>query len=291
MQATLENEIVDSDMDEIDLVVPSAQVDPLNGSDLQINSDIDISVDGTGSTKCKAYWTYELTIVLINKYKAHYPLFADAIHKNVQVKLIKLRFYCYDNLVSTFQVWDMIAAEFRKDGFTFNATQCENRWKYIRGKYIKKKDNASKSNTGGEYYNFEYFDEIDEILGNKPNVSPKFLVSSIESSKNTGNVGSSSKLNQSRRSRSSTSGSTSAVDLDSTDVNMFFSDGGFVDEDDDEGACAINTPNNKHKKKESPEDTAKRQDKYHSDMMEIQRESLTAFKDVMLKVLEEFKKK
>lgn len=188
----------------------------------------------------------------------------------------------------------MIAAEFRKEGFAFNATQCENRWKYIRAKYIKKKDNASKSNTGGEYYNFQYFDEIDEILGKKPNISPKFLVSSIQSLKNKENVGPSSTLIQSPPSKNKKNvGSASVVDLDSssTDINMLFSDGGIFNDDEEEGACASNTPNSKSKsKKESSEDNAKRQDKYHNEMIEMQRESLTVFKDIMLKVLEEYKK-
>lgn len=37
------------------------------------------------SSKMKAHWTYEATIMLINKYKHYQPYFADAIHKNVEV--------------------------------------------------------------------------------------------------------------------------------------------------------------------------------------------------------------
>lgn len=36
-------------------------------------------------SKQKAYWTYSATIMLINKYKAYYSLFADSLHKNTEV--------------------------------------------------------------------------------------------------------------------------------------------------------------------------------------------------------------
>lgn len=50
--------------------------------------DVDATLNYTSSSKAKAYWDYSLTIVLINKYKAHYPLFADDIHTNAAVKII-----------------------------------------------------------------------------------------------------------------------------------------------------------------------------------------------------------
>lgn len=37
------------------------------------------------SSKLKAHWTYDATIMLINKYKHYQPYFADAIHKNDEV--------------------------------------------------------------------------------------------------------------------------------------------------------------------------------------------------------------
>lgn len=76
------------------------------------------------------------------------------------------------------QVWDKISNEFRSDGFPFCGTQCENRWKYIRAKYIKKKDNGGPGSTGEEFYQFEYYKEMDEVLGKKPNIIPKYLASS-----------------------------------------------------------------------------------------------------------------
>lgn len=40
-----------------------------------------VDLDG----KQKAHWTYDATILLINKYKHYQPFFADSIHKNVEV--------------------------------------------------------------------------------------------------------------------------------------------------------------------------------------------------------------
>lgn len=63
------------------------------------------------SVNAKAFWTYDATIMLINKYKSYKNKFADSIHKNTEVR-------------------DMIDQEFWVDGFTFCGSQCENRWKH-----------------------------------------------------------------------------------------------------------------------------------------------------------------
>lgn len=86
--------------------------DPLSGMDYtdtlsgldhinpSLDQDVDATLSKTSTSKGKAYWDYELSIVLINKYKVHYPLFADDIHKNVEVK-IRLKFsFCTCDLLS-----------------------------------------------------------------------------------------------------------------------------------------------------------------------------------------------
>lgn len=260
-----------------------------NGTDNNAEEDAEM-FDATQCSKSKAYWTYDLTITLINKYKAYYPLFKDSIHTNVAV-------------------WDMISSEFIDDGFAFSGDQCENRWKYIRAKYIKKKDNSADHNTGAAAYRFEYFDELDEILGKQPNVIPKYVASSSKAIRSSHPTSSSTKGSSSIASTKPSSASkairsprpkknSSAVFdqeiTDTSNLSMFVSDAGHTLEDEErEFGCGSpdNTPGNTPKgkqKKEPWEESVSRQERYHADMMEMQRESLSVFKDVMLKVVEKF---
>ncbi len=73
----------DADYEDLEYIDPSIDLDDLEGATDDLKGAKEVLDD---QTKAKAYWTYEVTIVLINKYKAHYPLFIDAIHKNVEVK-------------------------------------------------------------------------------------------------------------------------------------------------------------------------------------------------------------
>lgn len=74
------------------------------------------------------------------------------------------------------QVWDMIVE--KMTGFSRN--QIKDRWQYLRKRYLRKKENRSDRDTGGENIKFDYFDEMDDILGKKPNIAPKHLASSLQ---------------------------------------------------------------------------------------------------------------
>lgn len=215
------------------------------------------------SANSKAFWTYDATIMLINKYRAYKKTFADSIHKNTEV-------------------WEMIATEFKSDGFTFNGSQCENRWKYIRSRYVKKKDNSGAGSTGEECFKFEYFDELDAILGKQVNIVPKFVASSEPSS---------SSQPQSKRSRASNNDSTTFNDSGS--AQFFFNDGGNDDPLSEDFSTDSRTDTNDNKstskgkmRKEPWEENVERQDRYHNEMMQIQRESLRSFNDFMTKFLD-----
>ena len=53
-------------------------------------------------------------------------------------------------------------------------TQCKSRIKYLQDEYKRVKDHNSRSGNNRE--SFEYYDEIDEVLGSKPNITPKEAV-------------------------------------------------------------------------------------------------------------------
>ena len=78
-------------------------------------------------------------------------------------------------------VWDALAKKLKsifKDnkGIPSYRTgmQCKARIKYLKDKYKRVKDHNSRSGNNRE--SFEYYDEMDEVLGSKPNITPKEVV-------------------------------------------------------------------------------------------------------------------
>lgn len=83
-----------------------------------------------------------------------------------------------DFLCSTIKnekVWKHISNEME----CFTAKQCSDKLKYLKPKYMKKKDNMGPGSSGAEFYRFEYFDEFNEIFGKKPNITPVLVASSM----------------------------------------------------------------------------------------------------------------
>jgi len=58
--------------------------------------------------------------------------------------------------------------------------QCKNKFKYLKQKYVEKKDNISTKASGAAHIKFEYFDEIDEIFKDDANIVPVSVASSRE---------------------------------------------------------------------------------------------------------------
>lgn len=73
-------------------------------------------------------------------------------------------------------VFKLIAAELKKEGYNFTGVQCRDKFKYLKMKYTKKLDNMK--NTGEPAMHFEYFTEMDEVFGKKPNAVPVAIASS-----------------------------------------------------------------------------------------------------------------
>lgn len=48
--------------------------------------------------------------------------------------------------------------------------QCKNEFKYLKQKYLEKKDNMSTKATGTANIKFEYFNEMDKIFKDNANV-------------------------------------------------------------------------------------------------------------------------
>jgi hypothetical protein len=102
-------------------------------------------------------WEHKAILMLIDQYKSSLSLFTSTSVRNDVV-------------------WKSISAKLHENGFKYNRTQCENKFKNLKRQYQKKID--SMRNTGAASVKFEYFSQFDEIFGKKPNVNPIAIASS-----------------------------------------------------------------------------------------------------------------
>ncbi|CAL1681129.1 unnamed protein product [Lasius platythorax] len=74
--------------------------------------------------------------------------------------------------------WKLVADEMLRNNFQYSASQCSDKWKYLKLRYSKKKDNIKDSSSGAERYNFEFYEEMDKELSHNPNITPIAIASS-----------------------------------------------------------------------------------------------------------------
>lgn len=101
----------------------------------------------------KVLWSRNGILRLINLYAKHEEKFKSSIIKNDTV-------------------YRIISEELQSEGYGFSAIQCRDKFKYLKLKYMKKIDNMKSTHTGEEKLVFDYFKEMDEIFGKKPNTKP-----------------------------------------------------------------------------------------------------------------------
>lgn len=87
-------------------------------------------------------------------------------------------------------VWDKIRNQMKTDGYNFTKTQIKDKWTNMRKQYIRIKDNNKQ--TGAERKTYRYYDEMDELYGNKPNINPVATASNMRKSIEDENILSSS---------------------------------------------------------------------------------------------------
>ncbi|KAJ8934816.1 hypothetical protein NQ314_013185 [Rhamnusium bicolor] len=86
-----------------------------------------------------------------------------------------------------------ISADLEVGGVKYSTTQCLNKFKYLKMRYMKWKDSQKRS--GAATFRFEYASELDEIFGKKPTINPPVIASSqreiiySESSADEGSTG------------------------------------------------------------------------------------------------------
>ncbi|CAG9763600.1 unnamed protein product [Ceutorhynchus assimilis] len=103
--------------------------------------------------------------------------------KNAILMLINLRIEHNTDFTSTTQkndvTWKLISNKMKANGFEMTPTQCNDKWRYLKGKYTAAKDNRGDKGSGEEPVDFPYYQIMDEFLGKKHNIKPIAVASSI----------------------------------------------------------------------------------------------------------------
>ncbi len=76
---------------------------------------------------------------------------------------------CFDGSVRDAKVYNRISAELASKGYDRNAAQIKNKMKKMKQGYKERKDHNSKS--GNDRKIIDYYDELDAILGHRPQFS------------------------------------------------------------------------------------------------------------------------
>ncbi|XP_031342999.1 uncharacterized protein LOC116173531 [Photinus pyralis] len=108
----------------------------------------------------KVSWSHEMTLKLIHFLKLHQEDFKSTTIKNDAV-------------------YALMKDEMKNDGGNFTTSQIKDKVKYLKMRYMKKKDNMKATSSGAAAIQFTYYEEMDDIYGKKPNVEPIAVASSL----------------------------------------------------------------------------------------------------------------
>lgn len=78
------------------------------------------------------------------------------------------------------EVWKKISTVLQNENnqWVYTGTQCENKFKELRKKYIKVKDHNAQS--GNSPMTCKFYNELEEVLENKPYIQPVALASNLK---------------------------------------------------------------------------------------------------------------
>ncbi|CAH1110944.1 unnamed protein product [Psylliodes chrysocephalus] len=110
-------------------------------------------------------WSREEILKLINIYKIY-----ESSFKNTSIKNEK--------------VWQRVSKELG----TRSSEQCKNKFKYLKGKYVEKKENMSSKASGSKVVKFDFFNEFEELFAHHPNIQPQAVASSSRGEDNVKNI-------------------------------------------------------------------------------------------------------
>ncbi|XP_064644735.1 uncharacterized protein LOC135498410 [Lineus longissimus] len=74
-------------------------------------------------------------------------------------------------------LWDKIAREMVASGLKCSWEQCANKWKAVKRVYMETVDHNSK--TGNDPKNCKFFEELNQLYGNKDSTNPAFILDTL----------------------------------------------------------------------------------------------------------------
>lgn len=101
-------------------------------------------------------------------------------------KAVKLLFALYKEHQNDFKstsirndvVWDKIRMRMEANGgYNFTRIQIKDKWMNMRKSYIRVKDHNKE--TGAKLKTYRYYNEMEDLYGNKPNVNPVAIASNM----------------------------------------------------------------------------------------------------------------
>jgi len=100
-------------------------------------------------------------------------------------KAVKLLYSLYADNQDSFKntsvknnvVWDKIKMQMNVNGYNFTRTQIKDKWMNMRKAYVRVKDHNKI--TGATPKTYRYYNEMDNLYGDKPNVNPVALASNM----------------------------------------------------------------------------------------------------------------
>jgi len=162
-----------------------ATEDVLETSKLQNSTHDSCSASSMSDKENRNPWTKNEILQLLSLYETHNHLFKSTTIKNEKV-------------------WSMISVKLK----SHTTEQCKNKFKYLKQKYVEKKDNMSTKASGSAHIKFEYFDEMDKIFKDDANIVPISVASSSRGEHNLDDI---KKIDESNEESDSTDNSNFTV--------------------------------------------------------------------------------
>lgn len=160
-------------------------------------------------------------------------------------------------------MWEDLAAAMAAEGYLdVSASQCENKFKYLKRTYTDTKD-VNKRSTGQPEKTCPYYEELDEIFKKSPQIEPVSLASSIDGPMNENIQNSSDEQPQPPTQGAKATETTRKKTRLESCLTKY---GDRIEQKADEREAA--------------------RQKRHEELIQLQRESNELYKEMMLKLLE-----
>ncbi|KAI4468602.1 multifunctional protein ade2 [Holotrichia oblita] len=129
----------------------SKEISEIFGFAIQEEVERNVKYNNIENSSIQNKWSHEATLLLLNLCKERY--------KDLQ-----------SNTIRNDIVYKKISEALEKQEYVYTSHQVRDRLKYLKGRYMKWKENMKTS--GAAKYNFDYGEILDDILGKKHNICP-----------------------------------------------------------------------------------------------------------------------